>query len=141
MRALTALPSVRTVHSGRALVNIFRTVNAEQGDRLRVFVETHWGRRKGGMRGFCRAVGTTPETLYSWFRGETDPSMSSLAAIADALKVKRYEIVAVMDGEGVVAPVDAAALADRIQTIVDAALDSRGVPTVPRRSSRRSGAA
>lgn len=60
------------------------------------------------MRGFTREVGMTPETLYSWFRGDTSPSWENLGAIAAGLEVKRFQLVAAMDGEAPVVRLDQA---------------------------------
>lgn len=95
-----------TVHLRRTPVNRLVTVNAAAGDRLRRFVESRWGRSRGGMRGVCAAIGVVPETLYGWFRGDNDPSLGALAALADVLGVSRYEIVAAIDGEGPVVRLD-----------------------------------
>lgn len=73
------------------------------------------------MRGFTRKAGMTPETLYSWFRGETSPSWENLEAIATALDVKRFQLVAAMDGEAPVVRLDAAtreALRTEIRSIL-----------------------
>lgn len=73
------------------------------------------------MRGFCRKAGITPETLYSWFRGDTSPSWENLDAIASTLAVKRFQLVAAMDGEAPVVRLDQAtreALRAEIRTIL-----------------------
>lgn len=51
------------------------------------------------MRGLCGAAGIAPETLYRWFRGETEPDLGSIRQLADALTVTRAEIVAAIDGQ------------------------------------------
>ena len=76
------------------------------GDRLRAFIEARWTRRDGGLRGLCRKIGVVPETLYGWLRGDNDPSLGGLAALADALGVSRWQIVAAMDGETEIVPLD-----------------------------------
>lgn len=63
----------------------------------------------------------TPETLYSWFRGETSPSWENLEAIATTLEVKRFQLVAAMDGEAPVVRLDQAtreALRSEIRTVL-----------------------
>jgi hypothetical protein len=76
------------------------------GRRLERYIKARWGRDKGGMRGLCKLTSFVPETLYSWFRGETDPSLDSLAEIASALQVRRSAILAAMDGEAPTAVLD-----------------------------------
>lgn len=70
----------------------------QEGQRLETFVREHWT-TKGGMRGLCSEAGIAPETLYRWFRGETEPDLGSVRQLADALKVTRAEVVAALDGQ------------------------------------------
>lgn len=51
------------------------------------------------MRGFSEAAGVTPTALYHWFGGQSEPTLGHLAAIAEALRVPRWELVAAMDGD------------------------------------------
>ena len=51
------------------------------------------------MRSFAKAIGTTAETLYSWFRGEAEPNLGYIREMAKVLGVRRSEIVAALDGE------------------------------------------
>lgn len=83
------------------------------------------------MRGFCRAISVQPETLYGWFRGDNDPSLGSLAAMAEKLAVKRYEIVAAMDGEGPTVVLDSEtrrAIRDEIAAVLSEQPAPRSVP-------------
>lgn len=68
------------------------------GKRLHAFLETCWGRERGGMTGLAEAAGIRRQTLYSWFSGDDEPSLGSLAALAGAIGVDRAEVVAAMDG-------------------------------------------
>jgi transcriptional regulator with XRE-family HTH domain len=83
------------------------------GRRLEAFVRQHWTGSRG-ISGFCAEVGITREALYKWFRGDSQPSLEHLADMAPVLRVRRWEIVAAMDGdldrqrEQVAAEVDAA---------------------------------
>lgn len=105
--AIISVPATgATVRLPRTPVNRLVTVDAGAGDRLRAFIESRWTRKNGGMRAFCKAIGVTPETAYGWFRGDNDPSLGALAHAAKVLGAKRYEIVAAMDGEGPVGPVN-----------------------------------
>jgi len=76
------------------------------------------------MRGFCREAGMTPETLYSWFRGETSPSFDNLGAIAGALEVRRFQLVAAIDGEAPVIALDPQTR-DAVRSEIEEALDAR----------------
>ena len=77
-----------------------RTETDTNGQRLERYVKQRWmavdGKR--GMVGLCDAAGITRETLYSWFRGDIEPSLGSVAVLAEALKVQRADVVAAMDG-------------------------------------------
>ena len=68
------------------------------GRRLEAFIRANWTGKRG-ISGFCDQVGVTREALYKWFRDETSPSLDHLTAMADALKVRRWEMVAAMDGD------------------------------------------
>lgn len=69
------------------------------GRRLERYISSHWSRQKGGIRGLASKMGTTPESMYAWFRNETEPTLGSLTKIAEALSVSRVDVLAAMDGE------------------------------------------
>lgn len=74
------------------------------GRNLEAYVKARWrtvGQR--GMVGFAEASGVTRETLYSYFRGDVEPRMGNLAAMARALGVNRADMVAAMDGYDLIA--------------------------------------
>lgn len=103
MLARVSLESVhsrrQTVRIGATLVNTLVTpMRTKDGQRLEAFVREHWT-GDGGMRGLCAAAGIAPETLYRWFRGETEPDLGSIRQLAAALEVGRAEIVAAIDGQ------------------------------------------
>jgi DNA-binding phage protein len=70
------------------------------GRNLERYVRERWraigGKR--GMVGLCAAAGVTREALYGWFRGDVEPRLGNLSALAEALHVERAELVAAMDG-------------------------------------------
>jgi len=70
------------------------------GRRLERYVKQRWTAIEGkrGMVGLCDAAGITREALYTWFRGDIEPSLGSLAVLARALRVERADVVAAMDG-------------------------------------------
>lgn len=105
------------------------------GSRLRAYVDSHWDRKRGGIRGLADRLGTTAETMYEWFRGEREPSLAHLRTMAEAFGVTRAEIVAAMDDDGPVLRLDEAtlsALDARFEARVQAALDARLGPARPR---------
>lgn len=105
------------------------------GSRLRAYVDSHWDRKRGGIRGLAAALNTTAETMYEWFRGEREPSLAHLRAMADAFGVTRSEIVAAMDGDEPVLRLDEetlTALDARFEARMQAALDARLGPARPR---------
>lgn len=106
-------------------------MDAAQGDRLRGYIDSRWSRKDGGIRGFCKAVGITPETVYSWFRGETSPSWENLGAIADVLEVRRFQLVAAIDGDAPVVrldPLARLAIAAEVRRVLD---EQREPPEAP----------
>ena len=66
----------------------------------------------------------TAETLYSWFRGETSPSFDNLGAIATTLGVRRFQLVAAIDGEAPVISLDRDTR-EAMRQEIEAALDER----------------
>lgn len=88
-------------------VNTFGThMTPEQGARLRAFLEHATGGRHGWVTDLATAAHVRRQTVYDWFSGKGAPSLESLDAIATALDVKRYEIVAAMDGDAPVMELD-----------------------------------
>jgi hypothetical protein len=140
MSPLVVGATVKTVHRRQHVVNTLPTVRTDQGDRLRQFIERRWPRSRGGLRGFCAAAGIHPETLYAWFRGETEPNLGSLGQLAATLGVRRWEIVAAMDGDTTtqLSPETEMALETMIRSTVERILDERGIPPAPRPRSVRS---
>lgn len=67
------------------------------GRQLERFVKDRWPRSKGGMRGLAKQIGVVPETLYAWFRGDSEPSMAHMREMAPRLDVTRSQIVAILD--------------------------------------------
>lgn len=110
------------------------TTREVAGRRLERYIKEQWPRGKGGIRGLAAAIGASAETIYSWFRGETEPSMSHLREVAAKLSTTRSVLVAVLDGEttGIPDPVEV-----RLRA-VEAELQSlrarRGGAASPRRS-------
>lgn len=76
------------------------TTDTTPGRRLERYVRQRWTAIDGkrGMSGLCDAAGITRETLYSWYRGDIEPSLGSIAVLAKALRVERADVVAALDG-------------------------------------------
>lgn len=94
----------QTVHRPPERVNTLVRMNPADtpGARLKAFIEAHWGRSRGGMEGLAQAARLRGrQTLYEWFSG-AEPSLASLQQVAEALEVRRVDLVAAYDG--VIAP-------------------------------------
>lgn len=78
-------------------------------------------------RGLAKACHTSADTVYKWFSGETPPNTDALQALADALGVRRFEIVAAMDGEETVMPLNETTRAAFV-SLMDEWADQRGLP-------------
>ena len=110
------------------------------GRRLERYVKARWGRDKGGIRGLCAQASFVPETIYSWFRSETEPSLDSLGELARILKVHRSAILAAMDGVTAAVPLDDE-LRDLIASEVERQVSRALAGGPPRRPPARTGAA
>lgn len=109
------------------------------GKALEEFVRARWGRKQRGIRGLADALGTSPDTVYRWFAGEAIGS-DDLQKLADLLGVRRYEIVAAMDGEPTVMPLNDATRSAFVALMEEWA-DQRGLPKPRPGRSTESGAA
>lgn len=90
----------QTVHRPFQRVNTLCQVTSEEtpGSRLKAYIEAHWGRSRGGMERLATdAKLRGRQTLYEWFAG-SEPSLASLGQVADALGVRRVDLVAAYDG-------------------------------------------
>lgn len=101
------------------------------GKRLERFVRLRWGRDKGGIRRLATALGTSPDTVYHWFNGNSHPDTGDLRLLAEVLGVRRFEIVAAMDGEETVMPLNDLTRESFVR-LMDEWAEERGLRT-PRR--------
>lgn len=69
------------------------------GRRLERYIKGRWTRRQGGILGLASAINSSTETIYAWFRGDSEPSMAHLRELADKLGVRRAVLVAILDGD------------------------------------------
>lgn len=102
----------------------------DEGTRLEQFVRLRWTRRKGGIRALAEVIGTSPDTVYRWFNGTSPIDTYYLGRLAEALGVRRWEIVAAMDDDEAV-PFDETGQ-ERLRELVERLLDER---VGPRRST------
>ena len=101
----------------------------DRGQRLRRLVDARWGRERGGIRGISQELGVAPETMYAWFRGESEPKLPHLTQMAGLMGLSRSLVVAVMDGERPVLDAEAEA---EVHRQVDEAL-ARPLAEIQRR--------
>lgn len=110
-----------------------------EGERLKAFITARWTRQQGGIRGLAEKIGTSPDTVYRWFKGDPIDTYF-LQQLADTLDVRRFEIVAAMDGEEQVLPLN-----DQTRTaflaLMEEWADGRGLPKPRREQERGNGAA
>ena len=106
------------------------------GTRLRAYIDARWTRRQGGILALAGLLNVATETMYEWFRDDRQPNLDHLARLSRALGVKRWEIVAAMDGEATVAPIDEATRA-MLRAEIEAVLDERLGPRKAARGPER----
>lgn len=111
-----------------------------RGDRLRAYLLTQTGGRSGWQRDLVAASGVKRQTISKWtaatFDGYPDPE--ALAAVAKALGVRPFEIVAAIDGDVALNLTDPRVDAT-LRQLIDSVLDERLGP--PRADGGRAGAA
>ncbi len=124
--------TLRLLVSGvNSLVTDMEEPTETPGELLRAFVEAHKGHRT--WTDLAEHAGVRRQTLYDWFSGKDKPSMASLRVLAEALRVRPYQLVAAMDGDGEVMPVESEQAQSWMWGQMDAWADARGVPR-PRRT-------
>ena len=96
--------SAMTVHRSLERVNTLCRVISDEGDaltpgaRLKAYIRERWTRRMGGDVGLAQLAGIRRQTLQDWYAGKDTPSLGHLAAVAEALGVRRVDLVAAYDG-------------------------------------------
>jgi hypothetical protein len=101
------------------------------GKRLERFVRSRWGRAEGGIRALAVAAETSADTIYHWFGGKNPPDTYQLGKLANALGVRRWQIVAAMDGDEEIVPLDdrtRQAIRDEVRAALAEAQGRRGSP-------------
>lgn len=76
----------------------------EAGRRLKAALDRLYPRSRGGLRRLADDAKIGPETLYRWFRGDSEPDLGTLRRLAQACGVSRTALVAAMDGEEISTP-------------------------------------
>ena len=95
------------------------------GQRLRDYLARRMGNSRGWQAELARQSGVHPTMLSRWWTGERTPDLDSLERVARAVGVRRYELVAEMDGAGPVGPLDPAALDRLLEEAVRDAVSRR----------------
>lgn len=111
-----------------------------EGKRLEQFVRLRWGRAQGGIRALAVEAETSADTIYHWFNGQAPPDTYQLGKLAKVLGVKRWQIVAAMDGEAPIVALDDATRQAMLEVVEEWARDA-GVPTRRQGPDAESGAA
>lgn len=132
MTTVRAVMSPRTVPLAQASVNTLLPVTT-RGERLQAYIHAQMGGGRGSQKELVERSGVKRQTLSKWTNPRFDgyPDLASLAAVASALGVRLYEIVAAMEGDEPVVRIDArlrAAIREEMQAF---AREGRTLPPEP----------
>lgn len=97
--------ATRTVPLCLTLVNTVLPVET-RGGRLRQFLLERTGGQHGWVNKLAGRSGVKRQTLSAWMGDRTEPDLASLYAVAEALGVRPFELIAAMDGDGPVVRYD-----------------------------------
>ena len=103
-----------------------------RGGRLRRFLLRETGGATGWVNALADSAGVKRQSLSAWMGYRADPDLASIYAIAKALGVRPFQVLAAMDGDGDVAPLTL--IEERALQLVDRALDARLGPPRDRRT-------
>lgn len=95
------------------------------GSRLRAYLLAKTGGKHGWVNSLAERAGIKRQSLSAWMGNRERPERGSIDALADALGVRPYEIVAVLDGDGPVVRVEDEHLWAMLQERVERLLDER----------------
>lgn len=112
------------------LVNTFLPVES-RGARLRQFLLDKTGGNHGWVNALAAKSGVKRQTLSAWMGDRTSPDLDSLDAVATALGVRLFELVAAMDGDGPVVRFD-----DQLRTMIREEFERYRGDQEPPRASR-----
>jgi transcriptional regulator with XRE-family HTH domain len=130
---MLAVPlSTRKVPPALSLVNSLVPVTT-RGERLRAYLLAKTGGRPGWQSELVTQSGVKRQTISKWTNPKFDryPDLETLAAIAGALGVQTFEVIAAMDGDVAVSLSDPAVretLRSEIEAILDERLGPRQAP-------------
>jgi transcriptional regulator with XRE-family HTH domain len=104
-----------------------------RGERLRGYLLARTGGSPGWQSRLVATSGVKRQTISKWTSPSFDryPDLETLAAIAKALDVPTFEIIAAMDGEVAVAlkdPRARAAMREEMESLLDERLGPRQAP-------------
>lgn len=121
---LSAFPvTSQTVRLDRASVNTILRMES-RGTRLRRFLQSETGGEHGWVNQLAADSGVTRQTLSAWMGDRAEPDMGSLTAVAAALRIPRYRLIAAMDGDAVL-PLDETGQ-QQLGQMLDQLLEERG---------------
>jgi transcriptional regulator with XRE-family HTH domain len=120
--------------SGPSRLSVVRTVFPveSRGTRLRHYLAQRTGGRRGWVNDLAAKSGVKRQTLSAMMGDRSAPDLKTIDAIADALEIRPFEIVAAMDGDVALSVADPR-VRQAIRDEIDAALDER-----EKRGKRRS---
>lgn len=95
-----------------------------RGDRLRRYLIAKTGGRHGWVNALSEASGVKRQTLSSAMGDRSNPDLATITAIAEAVGVRPFEVLAAMDGDVAVSLTDPRAQ-EAIQAAVEAAVAER----------------
>lgn len=132
MPTLAAPITTRKVPLSAAYVNRLLPMTT-RGERLRAYLLATTGGRPGWQTELVERSGVKRQTISKWTNPKYDgyPDLSTLAAVAQALGVATYEIIAAIDGDQAVSLVDPRTK-DAIRAVVEELLAERDARRPPR---------
>lgn len=109
-----------------------------RGERLRSYLLLKTGGVPGWQAALVEKSGVKRQTISKWTNPKFDryPDLETLAAIAEALEVGTYEIIAAMDGRGPVLDLSSAAAESVILQVVERWARQNGLGPLDRGSGR-----
>lgn len=113
-----------------------------RGERLNAYLQAKTGGRHGSQAKLVRASGVKRQTITKWTRPSFDgyPDPEAMAAVAEALGVRPWEIVAACDGDQAVSLTDPRTK-ETLRDLLEELLSERDSRQPPRRPHAADGAA
>lgn len=119
-----------TVPLRLTVVNTFLPVES-RGDRLRAYLLDKTGGRRGWVNELAAKSGIKRQTLSAMMGDRSTPDLETLYAIAEAIGVRPFELLAAMDGDGPVVRYD-----EQLRTMIREEIERYGADQGPQRASR-----